>query len=151
MTGLPYAGTTDATPRVSDWTLAAFSVTGLASYSTTLTWTNGMVLDVVSIECYECDDGNGYRLEVNLKLDAADTDAGANGATLCGGGGFAAAVDSSGTSVSLFGAAATTNVATACRGRRDRGVHAEGRHLLQFCSSSCCYQLRGSSSPVRAS
>ena len=58
--GSSVRGHTDATPRVSDWTLAAFSVTGLASYSTTLTWTNGMVLDVVSIECYECDDGNGY-------------------------------------------------------------------------------------------
>ena len=114
VTGLPYAGDTDATPRVSDWTLAAYSVTGLASYTTTLTWPDGMVLDVVSIECDECDDGNDYRLEVNLKLDAADPAAGNNANTLCGGGGsFAAAVDAS-TGVSLFGAAATTVVGTAC-------------------------------------
>jgi hypothetical protein len=77
-------------------------------------WTSGLVIDLVSTECTACT--GGYRLEVNVKVDAAD--GAADTTTLCGGGSSTDIIVTCNAATSPFGACATvpTNaeLTTAC-------------------------------------
>jgi hypothetical protein len=83
VTSLPYAGTTDAAPVVTAFAQTAFSATGVSSKAATATWIDGTVVTVVATECAACADA--YRLDVNVKVPAADGVAVADAA--CGGAG----------------------------------------------------------------
>jgi hypothetical protein len=77
---LPFAGDTDASPTVTAFTQTAFSTTGVTSKIATATWIDGTVVNVVSTECAAC--ALGYRLDVNVKVSAADGVA--NTGSICG-------------------------------------------------------------------
>lgn len=55
---------------------------GVESKGATMTWTSGLVIDLVSTTCAAC--SGGYRFEINVKVNAADGVVDNN--TLCGGG-----------------------------------------------------------------
>jgi hypothetical protein len=103
LAGLPFAGATAAEPTITAFTTTAFSATGVETKAATMTWTSGLVIDLVSTVCAAC--AGGYRLEVNVKVNAADGGADAN--SLCGGGSGAAVKVTCNAGTTPFGSCAT--------------------------------------------
>ena len=100
---LPFAGATDAEPTITAFQATMFSATGVMSAGATMTWTSGLIIDVVSTECAACT--GGRRLELNVKVDAAEGFADVN--SLCGGGSGAAVKVTCNVTTTPFGGCAT--------------------------------------------
>lgn len=87
---------------------------GVENYGATMTWISGLVIDLVSVTCDACADG--HRLEMNVKVNAADGVVSNN--TLCGGASGSAVKVTCNSGTTPFGSCAavpnTTDLVAAC-------------------------------------